>query len=89
MVEELLKTFVGVVNTQLFEAIVLKTNVSPSTFARRRTHFENFETGDIEHTDKVLAFCLDIERLIGTFDEPAKHAEVDLKTSIRSRRSSR
>ena len=41
-------------------------------------YFEDFETGNIEYTDEILSFRFGIECLISTFDQPDKHAEVDL-----------
>ena len=80
MIEELLKTFVSVVDTQLFEAIKLdpESAIESSFRLSNFTHLENLETSNVQHTDEKLSFSLDIERDIDTLHEPAEHSIVDL-----------
>ena len=82
MIEELLKTFVGVVDAQLFETIVLERrdiDVPKSDRTKEKsTDIEDLEASDIEHSDEVLSFGFDVQCDIDTFDQPAKHTMVDL-----------
>ena len=60
MVEELLETFVGVVDAQLFEGVEL----------------EDFEAGDIQDTDEMLPLVLGVQGLVDTSDQPGEHTGV-------------
>ena len=85
MIEELLKTFVGIINTQLFEAIELdpESAMESSFRVSNFTHLENLETSNVQHTDEKLSFRLDVERDIDTLHEPAEHSIVDLDDAQR------
>ena len=61
MVEELLQTLVGVVDTQLLEGVVLK----------------DLEASNVEHTDEVLTLGLDVKGLVDTGYEPVEHTGVE------------
>lgn len=41
-------------------------------------YLEDFETGNIEDTNEILSFAFGIKCFIGTFDQPAENAKVDL-----------
>ena len=46
------------------------------------TYVKDLETSNIQDTDEVLSFCLDIEGNIDSFDQPAEHTIVDLKRAM-------
>ena len=54
MIEELLEFFVGEIDANLLESIVVK----------------NFKPGNVEDTDEELAFLLGVEGLVDAFDKP-------------------
>ena len=61
MVEELLETFVGVVNTQLIEGVVL----------------EDLESSNIQHTNVVGSSLFGLESFVNTFNDPEEHTFED------------
>ena len=83
MIEELLKTFVGVIDAQLLETIELTRIKDRSELVTGsvggETYLEDFEASDIEDTDEVLSFGFDVECHVDTLDQPKKHTIVDLR----------
>jgi hypothetical protein len=82
MIEELLQTFVRVINAQLFESVELeriRTISFPVNLTEKSTDLENFEASNVKDGNEILSFGFDIECDVDTLDEPAEHAEVDLK----------
>ena len=78
MIEELLKTFIGVINTQLFESIELREKIHQLILQKQKTYIEDFKTGNIEYSNEILSFRFNIERYIDTLDQPGEHTEIDL-----------
>jgi hypothetical protein len=47
-------------------------------------YFEDFKTGDIEHTNEELPFCFDIQCDIDTLDQPTEDPIVNLTKKLQA-----
>ena len=56
MIEKLLKFFISIVNTKLFESV----------------KFENLESSDIQNSDEKVPLGVSRERAVHRFDDPVK-----------------
>lgn len=76
MVEELLQSFIGVIDANLFESVELNSFTLFYHPKKKLIYIEYFKASNIQDTDEKLSFDFRVQGLVDTGDQPCEHSVV-------------